>query len=155
MTTKEFIKKVKELDFVGGVIGLSTTPIIEVIDKERTTLVRISNIHIYSFNTEYPAFKKTLTDSQRESLFNLCLAYIVTPIRKRDTAKYQLLFKIGDNSCLHTDIGKISKVSHFWLDTTSKPLFTKNTFTQVEIDEIKAKYGADCLDSFEQVEVKE
>jgi len=152
MTTKEFIKKVKELDFVGEV--LCNYGSIRILDGRGSLLAVAYPNKRYHISTDRAGFE-CLSEDKQHRLFKLCTKYAFTPVKKRNITKYQLLFKIDNDVCLNIDDKRVSEAEHFWLEKMLRPCFAKNTFTQAEIDEIKAKYGEDCLGSFEQVEVKE
>lgn len=152
MTTKEFIKKVKELEFVKNVSYNDSY--ILIFNHRKALLAVVYPDKRYCANTNYISFEQ-LSEDKQHRLFKLCTKYVFTPIEKRNTAKYQLLFKADNNVCLNIDDKRVSEAEHFWLEKTLRPCFAKNTFTQAEIDEIKAKYGEDCLDSFERIEVSD
>lgn len=153
MTTREFVEKVKELEFVKN-ISYNDSYIL-IFNHRKALLAVVYPDKRYHVNTNYTSFEQ-LSEDKQHRLFRLCTKYVFTPIEKRkDPTKYRLLFKIDNNICLNIDDDRVSEAEHFWLEKVLRPCFAKNTFTQAEIDKIKAEYGENCLDGFEQVEVKE
>ena len=151
MTTSELIKRLNSLDFVGSVEYDKDTVYI-YSEKGRISCIKRKTVgHV---DMSYSSFL-ILEDCERRQLFILCAEYALTPLDQREEAKkYKLLFKVGRKACLKTTRDDILEPYRFWIDSLPNMLGAQNKFTQAEIDKIKEKYGEDCLDSFEQVEVE-
>ena len=146
MTTSELIKRLNSLDFVDSVEYDKDTV---CACSEKGRMLCIERKTVGHVDMSYTGFH-VLEDYERRQLFSLCSEYALTLLDQREEAKkYELRLKLNKNEVLNKNgIGLLfvnSKIVTPRLQTE---------FTQAEIDEIKAKYGENCLDSFEQVEVE-
>ena len=93
MKTKEFIRKVEELDFVGtaekGMSGLIGFP-----NKNGEALISVNEDLSYHFNTDYKAFRQLHLRDKRQ-LANIAWEYASTPLVDRgeeEEKKYRYKF---------------------------------------------------------------
>ena len=148
MKTKEFIKRVEELGFR-----------VKVCDSQIRILANdfiISVVYIgreYMINTYKPV---SLAFRNEDELFDLIIKYAKTPIEDREEEKKFYLehryfkFYNGSSKYLGMDLVKdkpdlCSKITYRW---------SKNQFTEKEIEEIKEKFNTDLKD-FMPEEVEE
>ena len=147
MTTSELIKRLNSLDFVGSV-EYDEDAVYAYSEKDRM-LGGVECKTVEHADMSYAGFH-TLRDCERRQLFILCSEYALTPLDQREEAKkYELRLKLNKNEILNKN-----SIGLFFVNNKIVTPRLQTEFTQAEIDEIKAKYGENCLDSFEQVEVE-
>lgn len=149
MKTKEFIKRVEELELD---IEISEADVF--IKYDGYIVARISRISIYvmriytGFNVKYA-----------KELFDLCTEYAKTPIDEREEEEKFYLQKMKsfydkvydeEYAYLNVNIND----DYFTLNNLIQNHFHKTQFTQKEIDEIKKKFNTD-LSEFKQIPVEE
>ena len=145
MRTKEFINKVKELDYGCTIDG----HYIVVVDDYRS-LVTISQYKMYYITME--------TDDDK--LGELSYEYAQTPIEEREIEereeekKYYLRLKDDFYKITYAYLTRDIQNGDYFSFGKHELKGTQNRFTQKEIDEIKKKYNTDLLE-FKQIEVEE
>lgn len=148
MKTKEFIKKVEELEFD---IEISEENVF--IKYDGFIIVRISRISMYVMRI-YTGFKV----KHAEELFDLCVKYAKTPIEEREEEKKFYLKKI--ESFYDADYKEelaflnVFNDKYFVLNNSKQENCYKTQFTQKEIDKIKEEQHTD-LSEFKQIPIEE
>lgn len=164
MKTKEFIRKVEELDFVGtaekGMSGLIGFP-----NKNGEALISVNEDLAYHFTTEYKAFKQLHLRDKRQ-LANIAWEYARTPLEKREEEKkYRYVFPftitLSDRSLRHmcrnhnyVDSGESNGLI---LDSSSLEHVIESElfhFTDKEVEEFEGKDRA-LFEACEKIEVAE
>lgn len=149
LTTKEFIRKVKDLgfDIETGLIGW-----IWIADERDVVAVAERN-EMYKINTDdNVAFNKVATN-KRKKLFDLLVDYASTPLEEREEQeRFFLKFKI--------EIGGKYKYLNYYkeedvltLDNSLETSGVQTRFTDKELEELKEKFGV-TLSDFEKIPFK-
>lgn len=151
LTTKEFIRKVKDLgfDIEIGLIGWIW------IADERDVVAVVERNEMYKINTDdNVAFNKVATN-KRKKLFDLLFDYTSTPLEEREEKeRFFLKFApLGDGGCLNY-LNYNSSLNCIGLNDCYQTPMCKTQFTQKEIDEIKEKFNV-TLSDFEQIPVED
>lgn len=150
LTTKEFIRKVKDLgfDIETGLIGW-----IWIADERDVVAVAERN-EMYKINTDdNVAFNKVATN-KRKKLFDLLVDYASTPLEEREEQeRFFLKFKI--------EIGGKYKYLNYYkeedvltLDNSLETSGVQTRFTDKELEELKEKFGV-TLSDFEKIPVED
>lgn len=156
MTTKEFVKKLKELNFIVDVEA--NKEIVVRLASTSRILAYVSIGETCSIDTQYDTVD-SLFDDQKRLLFKLCYEYAITPLEERvekdEPKKYKLRFKVSDKYGVHSlYLNYYKKLDEYRIDSEGSASDIQTEFTQAEIDEFK-EYHGDILGSFDQVEVIE
>lgn len=151
LTTKEFIRKVKDLgfDIEIGLIGWIW------IADERDVVAVVERNEMYKINTDdNVAFNKVATN-KRKKLFDLLFDYASTPLEEREEKeRFFLKFApLGDEGCFNY-LNYNSSLNCIRLNDCYQTPMCKTQFTQKEIDEIKEKFNV-TLSDFEQIPVED
>lgn len=150
MTTKEFIKKVEELDFYVEESNFGIH-IFEKNDKGICSFV--SGTNVAALNTNFVSFRK-LEDNLKQELLGLITEYAKTPIEDREEPKkYYLKIEIDDQNFRCEISGYLNKCKvggRYTLSSKGESLNYQTQFTQAEIDQIPE----DIRKHFIQVEVE-
>lgn len=149
LTTKEFIRKVKDLGFD---IEIGTIGWIWIAD-ERDVVAVVERNEMYKINTdEDVAFNKVATN-KRKKLFDLLVEYASTPLEDREEQeRFFLKFKIeidDDFKYLNYDKG----IDKLVLDTFFGMSNVQTLFTDKELEELKEKFEV-TLSDFEKIPFK-
>lgn len=143
MQTKEFIKRVKELDY-----GCTIDGHYVVVSDDYGTPVTISRYKMYYMTIE--------TDDDK--LGKLSYEYALTPIEEREgqeeEKKYYLKLKDSTSAIMGEYLNFNKSFNVYFLQNNFQCNDYQTRFTQKEIDEIKKELSTDLLE-FEQIEVKE
>lgn len=143
MRTKEFIKRVKELDYGCTIDG----HYIVVVDDYRS-LVTISRYKMYYLTIE--------TDD--DILGKLSYEYALTPIEEREgqeeEKKYYLKLKDSTSAIMGEYLNFNKSLNIYFLQNNCQCNDYQTRFTQKEIEDIKKELNTDLLE-FEQIEVKQ
>jgi len=143
MRTKEFIEKVKELDY-----GCTIDGHYIVVSDDYGTPVTISRYKMYYMTIE--------TDDDK--LGKLSYEYALTPIEEREgqeeEKKYYLKLKDSTSAIMGEYLNFNKSFNVYFLQNNFQCNDYQTRFTQKEIDEIKKELDTD-LAEFEQIEVKE
>lgn len=142
MRTKEFIEKVKELDY-----GCTIDGHYIVVSDDYGTPVTISRYKMYYMTIE--------TDD--DTLGKLSYEYALTPIEEREgqeeEKKYYLKLKDSTSAIMGEYLNFNKSFNVYFLQNNFQCNDYQTRFTQKEIDEIKKELDTD-LAEFEQIEVK-
>lgn len=127
-----------------------------VIEKEfGNVIATIYEDATFKFSTEYYAWN-AISYSEQKIILSYIMGYVATPVDEREEEKKFYLrhryfrFHNGSSKYLGMDLVKdnpdlCSKITYRW---------TKNQFTEKEIDEIKEKFNTDLKD-FKPEEVED
>lgn len=152
MTTNEFIKKARALDFVKTVENVGDD--IGLYDSNGAPLALVGINERYTVNVSSNIFE-ALPEEYRRRLFNLCTEYACTPIEaRRKVRRYKLKLKLPiPQDSLNEYLNCHRATDRYITSNAVDDESYQTLFTQSEINKIKAKYGDTYLDSFEQIEV--
>lgn len=142
MKTKEFIDKVKELDY-----GCTIDGHYIVVSDDYRSLVTVSRYKMYYITME--------TDDDK--LGELSYEYARTPIEEREREeekKYYLKLKDSTSAIMGEYLNFNKSFNIYFLQNNCQCSGYQTRFTQKEIDGIKKELNTDLLE-FEQIEVKE
>ncbi|MDU2574770.1 MAG: hypothetical protein E7C94_02450 [Finegoldia magna] len=151
MTTKEFIKAVKELGYEAGM----DDEWVSIVYKNKT-LAHVFTKELYRMSSY---FSNIDCGENAGILFALIFQYAVTPIkdRKEKEKKFYLRHRfltslLGDMQ--YSFINYDTKYNDIYLSSNEALDYVKTKFTLKEIEEIKKKFDTDLAD-FEMVEVED
>lgn len=145
LTTKEFMKKVKELGFVVREID----NYISIYDNDGILIAETYAFDRFIINTSRPHFI-LLPEDLKEALFNLLSEYTSTPTEdKKEPERFYFEFK-GARMIPSKYLSYNKHYDYITVDTVCETDVTQTRFTQKEIDEIKEKFGL-TLSDFEQL----
>lgn len=143
MQTKEFIKRVKELDY-----GCTIDGHYVVVSDDYGTPVTISRYKMYYMTIE--------TDDDK--LGKLSYEYALTPIEEREgqeeEKKYYLKLKDSTSAIMGEYLNFNKSLNIYFLQNNCQCNDYQTRFTQKEIEDIKKELNTDLLE-FEQIEVKQ
>lgn len=122
---------------------------IYVEKRGHSYLISVGLRSTYTINSDYKLFRN-LEDLEKERLFNLAWQLASTPLKDReDEKKYRLRIPFM-NDVGYLNIGEEN--GNYYLTTKLESDYFRTTFTESEIEELKAEHN---LDSFVVEEVKE
>ena len=151
LTTKEFIKEVKEL---GLKIDTQTKEGILVKNSNGIYVAYVSITKMYHFEINFSDFN-ILPEKLKSKLYRLICDYAGTPIYEREgLQKFYLKFKLGTEQSPVNFLNSDMNFDSFEPNSDYKSYNFLTQFTQEEIDEMKEKYGI-TLSDFEQIPVEE
>lgn len=148
MTTKEFIKAVKELGYEAGM----DDEWVSIVYKNKT-LAHVFTKELYRMSSY---FSNIDCGENVGTLFALIFQYAVTPIEDREEEKkYYLRHKwLKQKSIYMNYLNHWIGTNEYWLGYKNEIKEIQSQFTLKEIEEIKEKIDTDLSD-FEFVEVEE
>ena len=149
LTTKEFIKRVKELGYNVG----NSRDYYHIVDKINQNIANINKSILCQISTDYIAWDD-IPDKDKKTLFKLLMEYASTPVEERKEEKKYYLKHGWLRSRFEDKIVNQDGEDEYFLSDESQTDGFKTQFTQKEIDEIKEKYNTDLSD-FEEKEVEE
>lgn len=147
MTTKEFIKAVKELGYEAGM----DDEWVSIVYKNKT-LAHIFTKELYRMSSY---FSNIDCGENAGILFALIFQYAITPIKDREEEKryylkHRWLQRYGKSNYLNIEAGG----NYYGLNDIRDLEYVQTKFTLKEIEEIKKKFDTDLKD-FELVEVED
>ena len=144
MKTKEFIKRVEDLGYKTEVC-LKT---LRIREKGCLTALIMLNRR-FSFETNF--INKPIVD---ETLFNLIVEYVKTPVEDREEEKRFYLKHRWIKGCVIMYLYLNELNGHCYLGDKKCRPHRQKRFTLKEIEDIKEKFDSDLKD-FEMIEVKD
>lgn len=151
MKTKELKNLLEKMDYsVKRINGM-----IVIENKYGNVIATIEENTTFKFSTQHYAWN-FISYSEQKIILSYIMGYVATPVDEREEEKKFYLrhryfrFHNGSSKYLGMDLVKdnpdlCSKITYRW---------TKNQFTEKEIDEIKEKFNTDLKD-FKPEEVEE
>lgn len=150
LTTKEFIRKVKDLGFD---IEIGLKGWIWIAD-ERDVVAVVERNEMYKINTDENVTFNKVAANKRKKLFDLLFDYASTPLKDREEEQRFYLktkIKAGDFRRYLNFSKRYNRIEIGSIDNTGE---YQTQFTQKEIDDIKKRFGL-TLSDFEQIPVEE
>ena len=151
MKTKEFIKRVEELEF----IAYEDSNYWLIKNEYGSNVAHVNKTILSQMSTDYIQWDKVYNED-KEKLFDLLVEYAETPPEDREEEKKFYLkhkyFKCTNGDSRYFQIYESNGTP--WLNAMYTVMGYKKQFTLKEIDEIKEKFGTDLAD-FELVEVED